>query len=454
MRSLSPDARRYLAFSALLTFGLAISGLFYNLLVVALGYDVRTVRLPVVGPVSILGLLNSTPVLVAGLSSLPIWWLVSRIGPRPALVASALLSAASLLGSALLSEPLPLLAANALGGPASVLFQVSAAPFMMRHSGPRERDALFSLSAGVNIAVGGVGSLAGGLIPGLAVAALGLTPQSADAYRATLVVAAAISALACLPLLVRAPAGHPKDHREAHEDREGLDEIGVPSATSRLNPQEKAPAGLREQLRFLARAALHALPFVVSPLLIGLGAALLIPFLNLYFRQRYGAPDAALGLIFAAIGIATGAATLAAPLLSRRLGKMGSVVLTQALAIPCLLLLGLAPTLWLAATVALVRGSLMNMAAPLYDAYAMERSPEAARPIVIGLINGAFAAGYVIGPTVSAEVQRRAGFGPLFLATAAFYACAALANYLLFVRRGARPLPEPAENAAQRDVLP
>jgi predicted MFS family arabinose efflux permease len=178
---------------------------------------------------------------------------------------------------------------------------------------------------------------------------------------------------------------------------------------------------------------------MVSPLLISCGAALLIPFLNLYFRGRFGAPDATLGLIFAAIGVATGAATLAAPLLSRRLGKMGSVVLTQTLAIPCLLLLGLAPTLWLAAGVALVRGSLMNMASPLYDAYAMERSPEAARPIVIGLINGAFAAGYVVGPTVSAQVQRSYGFGPLFVATAAFYACAALANWLIFLRprRGA-----------------
>jgi len=174
---------------------------------------------------------------------------------------------------------------------------------------------------------------------------------------------------------------------------------------------------------------------MLSPLLISCGASLLIPYLNLYFRQRYGAPDAALGLIFAAVGVATGVATLAAPLLSRRLGKMGSVLLTQSLAIPCLLLLGLAPTLWLAAGIALTRGALMNMAAPLYDAYAMERTPEPARPIVIGLINGAFAAGYVIGPTVSAEVQRSYGFAPLFGATAALYGCAALANYLLFVRR-------------------
>lgn len=437
MRSLSSPARRYLLFAALLTFGLSVSGLFYNLLMVELGFDQRTVTLPVVGPVSILGLLNSLPVLVAGLSSLPIWWLVSRVGPRPALVASAVISAASLLGTALWSDPLPLLLANAVGGPASVLFQVSAAPYMMRHSGQRERDALFSLSAGINIGVGGLGSLVGGLIPGLAAATLGLAPQSAAAYRVTFAAASALTGLAALPLLLNV------ERRTQNVERSSaVPEPSVEHAASSTPDAASVRASMtgtfKEQLRFVLRSALYALRFMVSPLLISCGAALLIPYLNLYFRQRYGAPDAALGVIFAAIGVATGAATLAAPLLSRRLGKMGSVVLTQSLAIPCLLLLGVAPTLWLAATVALVRGSLMNMAAPLYDAYAMERSPEAARPIVIGLINGAFAAGYVIGPAVSAEVQRRYGFAPLFVATATFYACAALANYLLFVRRKMR----------------
>jgi MFS family permease len=443
--SLTPAARRYLLYAALLTFGLAISSLFYNLLIVALGYDQLGLRLPLAGDVSLLGLLNSLPVLVAGVSSLPIWWLVSRFGPRPALVAGSLLAAASLLGTALGEGPLPLLAAAALGGPASVLFQVSAAPFMMRHSGPAERDTLFSLNAGLNIGVAGVGSLVGGLVPGLAASLFDLAPQSAGAYRAAFAVAAACTALAALPLVVTT---------EAQRTQSRADEGDEPplAPTLKAQGQPAAEQGGRFSPRALRAAVVHgrdgqprawvallgyargAIPFMVSPLLISCGAALLIPFLNLYFRGRFGAPDATLGVIFAAIGVATGAATLAAPLLSRRLGKMGSVVLTQALAIPCLLLLGLAPTLWLAVGVALLRGSLMNMASPLYDAYAMERSPEAARPIVIGLINGAFAAGYVIGPTVSAQVQRSYGFGPLFAATAAFYACAALANWLIFLR--------------------
>ena len=438
MAKLSPAARRYLIYAALLTFGLAISSLFYNLLIVALGYDELNLALPLAGEFPLLGLLNSVPVLVAGLSSLPIWWLVSRIGPGPALVAGALLAATSLLGTAVGAGPLPLLVAAALGGPASVLFQVSAAPFMMRHSGPEERDLLFSLNAGLNIGVAGLGNLVGGFVPGLAAALFELTPESAGAYRATFVVAAACTALAALPLLLlnnRRPATDdrqplPDDRRPTTDDREPATGESSPAASV---GRRFVVSGWSSLIELFGHAR-RAIPFMVSPLLISCGAALLIPFLNIYFRRRFGASDEVLGLIFAAIGIATGAATLAAPLLSRRLGKMGSVVLTQALAIPCLLLLGLAPALWLAVTIALLRGALMNMASPLYDAYAMERSPEAARPIVIGLINGSFAVGYVVGPNVSVMVQQSYGFGPLFVATAAFYACAAIANWLIFLR--------------------
>ena len=415
--TLSRPARRYLLHTTLLTFGLSISALFFNLLLVALGYAERTVALPLVGELSLLGLLNSLPVLVAGLSSLPIWWLVSVVGLRPALLAGALLHAVSLLGVALWTAPLPLLVSVALGGPAAVLFQVSAAPYMLRHSSPVERDVLFALSAGLNIGVGGFGSLVGGFVPGLAAALFALPPQSAAAYRVTFVAAAALTALAVLPLL--------------YAERQ------APSAVPKATPPAR-----RVRLGVLVRAALAAWPFVISPLLISCGAALLIPFLSLYLRERYNAPDAALGVLFAAVGVATGTATLLAPLLSRHLGKMGSVVLTQTLAIPCLLLLGVAPTLWLAGAVALVRGALMNMAAPLYDAYAMEQTPAVARPVVIGLINGAFSVGYLVGPLVSAQVQRVYGFGPLFIATALFYACAASANALIFLRRGASPRSE------------
>jgi MFS family permease len=415
MRRLTPDARRYLWYMALLTAGLSLYSLFFNLLLLALGYDQRLLPLPFLGELSLLGLLNSAPILTSALSSLPLWLLVSRWGPRPALIAGTLLTAITLLGTALWPEPLSMLAWIALSGPAGVLYQVGSAPFMLRHSSPKDRDLLFSLSAGLTIIVGGVSSLVGGQLPALLGPLLNVAPQSAELYRVMFGIAALFTLVALLPLL-RAEA---------------------PSLA--VDPPATAAASSTPNLTALYSAVRIALPFMISPLFISCGASLFIPFLNLYFRQQFAASDGALGLIFALIGFATGAATLATPLLAQRLGKMGSVVLSQVLGIPCLLLLVIAPNLWSAALIAVARGALMNMATPLYDAFTMERTPEAARPIVIGLIGAAFSVGYIVGPTVSVEIQRTYGFGPIFLVTAAFYACAALANYLIFVhpeRRG------------------
>ncbi|CAA9374619.1 MAG: hypothetical protein AVDCRST_MAG93-8714, partial [uncultured Chloroflexia bacterium] len=83
-RALSHPARLYLLHAALLTSSLAIYGLFFNLLILALGY-----------PREFLGTLNTVSLRVAAVTSLPLWWLVTRVGLRPALIGSAVLNAAS-----------------------------------------------------------------------------------------------------------------------------------------------------------------------------------------------------------------------------------------------------------------------------------------------------------------------------------------------------------------------
>ena len=191
LRRLSRPARLYLLHMTLLTSSLAIIGLFFNLAIVALGY-----------PLSFLGLLNTIAIGVAALLSLPLWWLATRMGLRRALLASAALQAASALVFALWPAAAPLVGAVALTGVAAVLFQVSAPPFMMRHSDASERDHLFSANAALNIGFAGVGSLVAGGLPALFGQMLGVGAESVPAYRATFAVAAAGLALSLVPLLL------------------------------------------------------------------------------------------------------------------------------------------------------------------------------------------------------------------------------------------------------------
>lgn len=422
--SLTPAARWYLLHAGLLTGALGIGALFYNLTIDALGYE----RI-------FLGRLETLARLAALLLLLPLWWLVHRIGLRQALLLSAGLQALSTLTVALWPAAAPLLLASAATGPAAVLFQVSAAPLMMAHSGSANRDALFSLNAALNIGVAGASKWLGGMLPPLLARALDVPPDSALAYRATFGVVGLLLLAALLPLLM-IPRREPQAP-SAPSRAEAPAELSATPARSRLATMLArlfAPLARRlpEPWRSVLSDPLPLVLLLLPPLVISVGAALLIPYLNIFFVERYRATTSVLGLIFALSDLAAGLAMLAAPLLAARLGKIGAVALTQLLSIPFLLLAGFAPEVVAAGAALVLRAGLFNLGVPLYDAFAMERSPPAARPIAIGLVNGAYAAGYLVAPTISTSVQQTVGFAPLFATTACCYAVAGVLMLALF----------------------
>jgi predicted MFS family arabinose efflux permease len=422
--SLTPAARCYLLHAALLTGALGIGALFYNLTIDALGYQ----RI-------FLGRLETISRLVALLLLLPLWWLVHRIGLRQALLLSAGLQAVSVLTVALWPAAGPLLLASAATGPAAVLFQVSAAPLMMAHSSSADRDRLFSLNAALNIGVAGVSKWLGGMLPTLLASWLDVAPTSAPAYRATFGVVGLLLVAAILPLLL-IPRRAPEQPDSQPTASASPSEPPVTATRPRLAVAFAgmlAPLARRlpEPWRSVLQEPLVLL-LLLPPLVISIGAALLIPYLNIFFVERYGATNSTLGLTFALCDVAAGLAMLAAPLLAARLGKIGAIAFTQLLSIPFLLLAGFAPGVFFAGAALVLRSGLFNLGVPLYDAFAMERSRPTVRPVAIGLVNGAYAAGYLIAPTISTSVQQDAGFAPLFVATACCYGVAALLMLALF----------------------
>lgn len=429
-RRLARPAQLYLIHMALLTFSLSISGLFFNLAILALGYDR-----------AFLGSLNGASIRAAVALSLPLWWLVTRIGLRVSMLASGLLQAASVFIYALYPEPTPLLIAVTLSGASAVMFQVSSPPFMMRHSDSGTRDHLFSANTGIAIGVAGIGNLLAGGLPALFGPLLGVASESALAYRATFAVAGAGVVVSLLPLLLirdEARAGDKESGKQG--ERETRQEARAREQEQEKVSQNRLLDRIPEPYRAMVQRPWPLLMLLISPFFISWGAALLIPYLNLFFKEQFDVADGTLGLIFAALNMTTGLAALAGPLLSTRIGKIQAVALTQALAMPFLLALGFVPLLGVAVGAALARGALFNMGAPLYEAFAMERTDERARPVVIGIISGARTAGYIVAPEISVWVQSAYGFQPLFVATAICYGLATLANIVFFVlparRRG------------------
>jgi MFS family permease len=193
---------------------------------------------------------------------------------------------------------------------------------------------------------------------------------------------------------------------------------------------------------------------LIAPLLItSLGAGLLMPFMNVFFRRTFDSSDSTIGALFATGSLAMAIGLLIAPPLADRMGKMRVVVLTQALSIPFLALLGFAPWFWLSAAAYLVRLALMNMSNPVYQTFVMEQVEEEARATVASLTSMSWNVGWAFSPTLSGWLQVTYGFDPVYLGTMSTYVIAIYLYWRFFVRgTGPAQAEAPARVEAREDA--
>ena len=285
---------------------------------------------------------------------------------------------------------------------------------MAENATGEERATLFSLQSGLMMLVAFASSAVGGVAPALFAGMLAVPPESATAYRVTLLMAMGLMAGSIIPLLMV--------RERQRGGKAGADGAGL---SLRSLPMR------RDILRLLA-----------PQLIIGLGAGLLIPYLNVFFKQRFGIADSFLGITFAVSQLLMGLATLFAPLLAERWGKVRTVVFTELASLPFLMALGFAPLLPVAVVAFWLRGMLMNMGGPLYTAFAMEQAQEKERGAVGAMLGLAWSVGQGVGPGISGLVQRSVGFTPLFLTTGGTYLAASLLLLAFFGRIRQRQTPE------------
>jgi len=124
-----------------------------------------------------------------------------------------------------------------------------------------------------------------------------------------------------------------------------------------------------------------------------------------------------------------------APAIAEKYGKLPTVVISQGLSIPFLVLLGFSPYLWLALTAYYFRSSLMNMSSPVYSTYVMEHVPDDSRAMMASLSSMSNNFGWAISPIFSGLMQIKGGFTLPFLTTITFYSIAILLYYFWHWRK-------------------
>ncbi len=383
---LNRNAKLFLAMTAISALGGGIFRLFLNLFILARGNDE-----------AFLGLFMSLMSMSALGLGLPMGVVADRLGRKRSLLLGSVLSALGML--AVVVSPLnwPLMAGAIAWGGGNAVYMATGPAFMAENARASERSTLFSTRMGVMMLVGFAGSVIGGPLPGLFGSALGRQAESAAAYRATLLLSTGIMVLSLIPLSMLRERSEPAG--------EGGDGLGL-------------------SLRSLLRG--DVLRLLVPQLIISLGAGLLIPYLNVFFKQRFAISDSLLGFSFGVSQLGMGLATMFAPIFAERWGKVRTIVASELASLPFLLALGFVPVLPVAIGAFWLRATLMNMGGPLYTAFAMEQAKEEEHGKLGAVLGLCWSVGRGIGPGISGVVQQRFGFPPLFLATGATYLVAAV----------------------------
>ncbi|MDQ3701737.1 MAG: MFS transporter, partial [Chloroflexota bacterium] len=259
----------------------------------------------------------------------------------------------------------------------------------------------------------------GGAGPGLA------PPAPLAGYRAALIVGSAVGAASFLALALTRDVRPPR--RQARELAGG----DVAGGTS--GPVWRT---------VLADATVQRLTATTA--LIGMGAGLFLPFLNVYFVEVLGASPAVYGWVSAGGTLTRLGATLLAPGLAARRGTVTAIAGSQIASVPFLILLGFAPHLTVAAVAVLVRGALMNMASPLLASFTMGALQQdlrgGANAVLLLVANVSRAGATLAGGALIAQVGYRWPYG----LTALLYLASAALFWWWFGRDTSRAAPENA----------
>lgn len=395
MGGLGRNAKLFLVVTAVSGLGSGIFRLFLNLFILSRGNDE-----------AFLGALMSLESLAALGFGLPMGILADRLGRKRSFLLGLLLSTVGVLVVVLSPLDWPLLAAAVVWGGGDAIYMATGPAFMAENASADKRATLFSTRMGLMMLVGFAGSVIGGPMPAWFGSVLAQPPEGVVAYRATLLLAAGVMTLSLIPLLML------KERRGAGGISD--DSVGLSLRSLMLR---------RDIWRLLA-----------PQLVISLGAGLLIPYLNIFFKQRFGIGDSLLGFAFGVSQLGMGLATLLAPIAAERWGKVRTITGSQLASLPFLLMLGFVPVMPLAIGAFWARATLMNMGGPLYDAFAMEQAKEHERAKLGAMLGLTWSVGRGIGPGISGVVQRSVGFPPLFLVTGATYLAAAIMLLTFFGR--------------------
>ncbi len=409
-RGFEPDARRFLLVTLVSGAALSLWWIDFNLYLASLGFD--TARI---------GIIATAGSVAGAIASFPASSLSDRYGRRLVMIGGGTMSLVAVTAMLGTLDPTLILLLAAMFAAGDQAVHVVAVPYLSEHSSAEHRNELFAVQHAISSATNILAAALGGVVARLLAENLGFTADGPDTYRIILVF---MVGLICVGLVLMLRLTDDRPARAQRSDPGSVDETPARRWARRSSRPGWSAARLGLTIRDRRTFARLLLPgFIIS-----VGAGQVIPFLNLFVRQKFGLDLAALNGAFAITSIGTMVAILYQPTLARRLGRLRSVVLVQGASIPFLIVLGFSPILWTAIAAMAVRNSLMNAGNPIFNAFAMDQVRPAERATLAAAMSLLWSVGWVVAglyySAVHAALDFDAGYTVNFATIIVLYSIA------------------------------
>ena len=170
----------------------------------------------------------------------------------------------------------------------------------------------------------------------------------------------------------------------------------------------------------------------IQNLFIGLGAGIIVPFLNLYFKDYFHLNSGSIGTIFSISAFFFLFFGLFGPRVSKKIGILKGAILYELLSIPFLVILGSKPPLVLAVLSFWFRGGLMNAGTPLLSTLQMNLISRGRRGTISGYLMIVDSLSRAFGTLIGGFLIDKYGFGLNFYLTAILYSMSIFYFYRAF----------------------
>ncbi|WP_433708630.1 MFS transporter [Paenibacillus illinoisensis] len=412
IRGWSRNIQLFFLASILYQIGNGMFSVLYNLYIQGLGYN-DTMNGQIVSIQSLATAIMFVPIGLGG----------DRFSRKRLLIAGALFSGIFLIGRSFDYSASGLIWFAVFSGLFAGVFQVLAIPFLAENVKKSQRLKMFSYYSSLVLASQVLGSLGGGVFADL-LHTLGIAKVTG--LQTVLFIGGAATLAAFIPMLFVSD-----DKTPAQTVTTNAVPAVVASEDKNLSATEQ-PGKLpdkKNDSRLIGQ-------FVITQLLIGFGSGLVVPYLNLYFTNRFSVSLSAMSLLISLGQIMTIVSMLIGPTLAAKVGSVRAVVLFQVFSLPFLLLTGFTNVLFIASVSFLFRQALMNAANPIQSAILVDRVSDKRRGIANSLMQTAFMIGWAtMGPVQSYLVTTYGtywGYAITFSITGGLYVISSLMYYMMF----------------------